>query len=102
MRKILKDFRERVGIGALYYEVPAHSNSIFYSLGGITLVSIIILFASGIILSQFYNPTPEQANRSVHYIAETLLLGWFVRGIHFWAVQVVTVRSEERRVGKEG
>lgn len=91
MRKILKDFGERVGIRAFYYEVPAHSNSIFYSLGGITMVSIIILFISGIILSQFYNPALEQANRSVHYIAENLLLGWFVRGIHFWAVQVVTV-----------
>ncbi|HJO57860.1 MAG TPA: cytochrome bc complex cytochrome b subunit, partial [Nitrospinaceae bacterium] len=65
LQKILK---ERLGIHLLDYEVPDHSNSIKYSLGGMTMTSFGVLVISGILLAQFFNPTPERANSSVHFL----------------------------------
>lgn len=91
MKNIIPLFLNRVGWEKLSYPVPSHANTFAYSLGGITLIGFSILIASGIILAQFYNPSPGEANQSVHYIAEQVYLGWYVRGLHFWSMQLVTV-----------
>ncbi|MBT5985655.1 MAG: cytochrome bc complex cytochrome b subunit, partial [Nitrospina sp.] len=58
-----QDFlKQRLGLHLLKYEIPEHSNSIKYSLGGMTMTSFGVLIASGILLAQFFNPTPERAN----------------------------------------
>jgi len=88
LQKILK---ERLGIHLLDYEVPDHSNSIKYSLGGMTITSFGVLVISGILLAQFFNPTPERANSSVHFLMDQVYMGWFLRGIHFWAGEILTV-----------
>lgn len=83
--------KESLGINSFHYQIPSHGNKIPYTLGGITLISLTILFISGFILTQFYNPAISDANRSILYIKDDVYLGWFVRGIHYWAVQVITV-----------
>ena len=88
LTKILED---RLGLHLLEYDIPEHSNSIKYSLGGMTLSSFGILVISGILLSQFFIPDPERANRSLHYLVDQVYLGWYLRGIHFWAGEVLTV-----------
>ena len=65
--KILED---RLGLHLLAYDIPAHANSIKYSLGGMTLSSFGVLVISGILLSQFFIPDPERANRSLHYLVD--------------------------------
>ena len=82
LREILK---ERLGCHLLEYEVPEHANTVKYSLGGITITSLGVLIVSGILLSQFYHPIPERANSSIHFLMDQVYLGWFLRGIHFWA-----------------
>lgn len=42
---------DRLGIGGLRYPVPAHANSLAFTLGGITLVSFLLLVITGIYLS---------------------------------------------------
>ena len=91
MKTLFKLFLERIGWKNLSYPVPAHSNTLAYSLGGITLIGFFILIASGIFLAQYYNPSPEEANQSVNYIAKNVYLGWFIRGLHFWSAQLVIV-----------
>ena len=88
---MLENYKNSLGINSFHYQVPSHGNKIPYTLGGITLISLIILFISGFILTQFYNPAVSDANRSILYIKDNLYLGWFVRGIHYWAVQIITV-----------
>ena len=88
LTKILQD---RLGLQLLDYDIPEHSNSIKYSLGGMTLSAFTILAVSGILLAQFFVPDPERANRSLHYLVDQVYLGWFLRGIHFWAAEVLTV-----------
>ncbi len=71
--------------------MPSHANTLAYSLGGITLSGFCILVLTGIFLAQYYNPSVEEANQSVHYIDNRVYLGWFIRGLHFWSMQIVFV-----------
>jgi quinol-cytochrome oxidoreductase complex cytochrome b subunit len=82
-----RSWQEVAGIDALNYPVPAHANTIWYSLGGITLCSLIIAFLSGAVLTQFYNPTPAAAHDSVRFMSEAPLVG-LVRGIHYWSANI--------------
>lgn len=88
---IREELKDRLGIRTLEYEIPEHANTIGYSLGGMTLSALIILFASGTLLAQFFVPDPARANSSLHYLVDQVYLGWFLRGIHFWAAEVLTV-----------
>ncbi len=56
-----------------------------------TLSAFTVLALSGILLAQFFVPGPERANQSLHYLIDQVYLGWFLRGIHFWAGEVLTV-----------
>ena len=91
MNKLKNLLKQRLGLDTLKYEIPEHSNSIKYSLGGMTMTSFGVLVISGILLAQFFNPTPERANSSVHFLMDQVYLGWFLRGIHFWAGEILTI-----------
>ncbi len=82
---------ERLGLSALRYPVPRHANTLAWTLGGLTLASLLLLIATGILLAQFYTPTPEAARESVLHIETELTLGSFLRGIHIWAAQAMFV-----------
>jgi quinol-cytochrome oxidoreductase complex cytochrome b subunit len=84
---------DRMGISALAYPVPEHANRFAWSLGGITAVSFVVLIATGIILAQFYAPSPELANASIRSIETTVWGGSFIRGIHFWSAQAMYVAA---------
>ncbi|MBI5749227.1 MAG: cytochrome b N-terminal domain-containing protein [Nitrospinae bacterium] len=89
----IDNIKKSLGISAVHYQIPSYVNRLPYILGGITLISLIILFVSGIILTQFYNPVVSDANRSIVSIKNEVYLGWFVRGIHYWAMNVVIVTA---------
>lgn len=80
---------ERLGLSELTYPVPRHSNTLAYSLGGISLIGFLVLLFSGILLAQYYNPLPQFANDSVRAIMEGVRFQRIVRGVHYWAAQVM-------------
>ncbi len=84
---------DRLGIGGLRYPVPAHANKLAFTLGGITLGSLVLLIITGIYLAQFYDPTPAEAHASVDYIITEVFLGALVRSVHYWlsAAFVITL-----------
>ena len=84
---------ERLGLGALRYNIPAHANTFWYTLGGITLVGILVLVATGIWLAQYYNPDPAAARESVIYIQNVAPLGDVIRGIHVWTAYLVVITA---------
>jgi ubiquinol-cytochrome c reductase cytochrome b subunit len=90
-RRFVTAVDERLGIDAVRYPVPAHANKIAYSLGGLTAVSLLILIVTGIILGQYYNPEPANANESVRHIVNDVYLGRYVRGVHFWTAEAMYV-----------
>lgn len=90
-RRIVAAVDERLGIDALRYPVPEHANNLAWSLGGVTLATLGILIVTGVLLTQWYNPTPEVANASVRDIVLNVYLGRFIRSLHYWASQAMYV-----------
>ena len=76
-------------LSRLSFPVPAHSNRLGYTLGGITLMGFLILFATGLFLTQFFNPRPERAIQSIHYLTEKVAGGRWIRSFHYWTAQAV-------------
>lgn len=89
-RRALAAVDERLGIDALRYPIPEHANNLGWSLGGLTLVSFLVLIVTGIYLAQFYNPIPEAANHSIRDL-DGVWLGSFTRSLHYWAAQAMYV-----------
>lgn len=90
-RRVWRVIDERTHLSALAYPVPRHANRLPYILGGISVVGIVVLFATGIWLGQFYNPDPTHAHDSMHYIVEQAPLGKIVRGIHVWSANILLI-----------
>lgn len=84
---------ERLGLDALHYEVPAHANTIFYTLGGITLGGILVLLITGVYMTQFYHPAPSEARDSVIFLMTRVSFGGFVRSVHYWTANIVIVST---------
>lgn len=82
---------ERLKLSDFTYPVPRHANTVAYSLGGISLIGFIVLIVSGILLAQYYDPVPQLANDSVRAITQGVHFARILRGIHYWAAQVVMV-----------
>ena len=91
LERVWRWIDERLGLEDLSYPVPAHANSVLYTLGGITLFGIMILIATGVYLTQFYHPHPTEARQSVEYIITTARLGDFFRSLHFWMANLVMI-----------
>ncbi|MGG5254166.1 cytochrome b N-terminal domain-containing protein [Neobacillus sp. SM06] len=90
-KRFVEAFLERFGIDALNYEVPSHANTLPFTLGGITAVSLVLTIISGIILAMWYAPVPENANVSIRSIMETVFLGSVIRGIHYWSASLTLI-----------
>lgn len=90
-RRAMDALDERLGIKGLQYPVPEHANKLAYSLGGLSLITFLILVVTGIFLTQYYNPDPVRAHESVAHIIRGVTLGRFIRGIHYWAAMTMIV-----------
>jgi quinol-cytochrome oxidoreductase complex cytochrome b subunit len=65
--------------------VPIHATNYIYCFGGIAFILFLILLVTGILLSVYYQPTPEGAYQSVLRISTQVQFGWWIRSIHKWA-----------------
>jgi ubiquinol-cytochrome c reductase cytochrome b subunit len=50
-----------------------------------------VLALTGLILMTAYAPAPQSAWASVHYVQYLMAGGWIIRGLHFWAAQLLFV-----------
>lgn len=76
---------ERLGLKGLDYEVPARANRLDFMLGATTLVALVVLAVTGIVLTQYYNPTPLDAHGSIRYMITELPLVGYLRDVHIWS-----------------
>jgi len=58
-------------------------------LGGMSLVLMTLLMASGIVLMLAYEPSPEYAHLSLVSLQEATLFGAFIRAIHHWSANIL-------------
>ncbi|RIV22036.1 cytochrome b6 [Alicyclobacillaceae bacterium I2511] len=102
LRKVYDWIDERISVTPLWrdvaqHEVPAHVNptkklsAFMYCFGGLTFLTIVTQFLSGIFLAMFYTPDIKNAWYSVNYITNDVLLGNVVRGMHFWGASLVII-----------
>jgi quinol-cytochrome oxidoreductase complex cytochrome b subunit len=87
-------FFERLGLEAAaavaaHKRVPVHRSSVFYFLGGMALFLFGIQVITGILLSLFYKPSPDQAFESVRAIVTEVDFGWLFRSIHSWSANLL-------------
>lgn len=83
--------RERLALHGLDYPIAPSANRLAYMLGGLTLFGILLLIVTGILLDQYYNPTPLAAHDSIVYIMTRVPLGNWIRGLHYWGASIVLV-----------
>lgn len=81
---------ERLKINALIEymgekQVPSHSHSIFYYLGGLTLFLFLVQVCTGILLLMYYRPGADSAYESVRFIISEVTFGWLIRSLHSWS-----------------
>lgn len=81
LRRALDVIDDRLGVKGLRYAVPEHANNLGWSLGGLTAVSLVVLIVTGVVLTQYFNPIPEEANASVRRIVTDVWAGELVRGV---------------------
>jgi quinol-cytochrome oxidoreductase complex cytochrome b subunit len=60
-----------------------------FGLGGISLYMFVILLITGALELFYYVPSPEEANATVQQLTYLVPFGWLVRGLHYWAAQVL-------------
>jgi quinol-cytochrome oxidoreductase complex cytochrome b subunit len=60
-----------------------------FGLGGMSLVLVLLLFATGILMMFVYEPSPGAAYDSVLTLQDDVLFGRLVRNVHHWSANVL-------------
>ena len=81
---------------AMYQRVPNYANAFYYCFGGMVFILIALQLLTGIFLAFYYVPdaagSPAAAYTSVKdVIMNQVYLGWLMRGVHFWAANLLVV-----------
>jgi len=81
----------RLALGALDYPIPARANRLDFMLGALTLAALTVLAVTGIVLTQFFNPSPLDAHSSVQAIITTMPLVSYLRDVHAWSASAAVI-----------
>ena len=86
--------QERLGLEDLQRlarkkRVPIHGSTHFYYFGGMALFLFMIQIVTGILLSLYYKPSPDQAFESVQAIMTEVDFGWLIRSAHSWSANLL-------------
>lgn len=72
-------------------KIPKREGSFFYTfgLGGISVFLFLILIVTGMLEVFYYIPSEADANRSLQVITYLIPYGNLIRGLHYWAGQML-------------
>jgi quinol-cytochrome oxidoreductase complex cytochrome b subunit len=71
--------------------VPGHLKRWWWCLGGTPAYLFIVQAITGVLLTFYYVPTPEQAYESVAQITNEVRFGWYIRSLHKWSANLMIV-----------
>jgi len=74
----------------LYENIPGGSRW-RYVWGSTLMFALMVQFITGVVLWMAYSPSTQTAWESVYYIQYEMTGGWFLRGIHHWMAQIMTI-----------
>ena len=92
--KVLTWLDERLGLIQLYEVIldrKLPKVNWAFTLGSATLFLVIVQGVTGIFLTAYYVPHPDQAYDSINYIMKEVNFGWLIRGIHHWGATLMVV-----------
>jgi quinol-cytochrome oxidoreductase complex cytochrome b subunit len=75
---------------ALRYRLPAYAGW-RHAFGGITYLLFIVLVVTGVLLSFYYRPSPQEAYPSVQHIVSDIPFGWLIRDLHVWSASLIVI-----------
>ena len=81
---------KKIAHEALYENVPGGARW-RYVWGSTLSFALVIQFITGIFLWMAYSPGSQTAWESVYYIQNEMVGGWFLRGLHHFTAQAMTV-----------
>lgn len=68
--------------------VPVHKHSVWYYLGGIALVLVLVQIFTGGLLMVYYVPELDSAHASILKLNSQVNFGWFIRSLHSWGANL--------------
>jgi quinol-cytochrome oxidoreductase complex cytochrome b subunit len=83
---------ERLGLKSIYDTVldrKVPKVNWWFTLGSASLFLFLIQGVTGIMLTAYYVPSPENAYDSIQYIMNGVAFGWLIRGIHHWGASLM-------------
>jgi len=92
--KVLNWLDERLGIVKIYEVVlnrKVPKVNWWFTLGSASLFLFAIQGLTGIFLTVYYVPTPENAYNSIQFIMNGVAFGWLMRGIHHWGATLMVL-----------
>jgi quinol-cytochrome oxidoreductase complex cytochrome b subunit len=75
---------------ALNYRLAPHVGW-RHALGGITYLLLMVLVATGVLLSLYYRPSAQEAYSSIQHIVSETPFGWLIRDLHVWSASLLVV-----------
>ncbi len=85
---------ERLGLTGIYSAVLDRKTpkvNWWFTLGSATLFLGIVQGVTGILLTAYYVPHPDQAYSSINYIMTEVSFGWLIRGVHHWGASLLVI-----------
>jgi quinol-cytochrome oxidoreductase complex cytochrome b subunit len=61
------------------------------TLGTLCVLLFVVQAVTGILLAMYYNPSPDKAYESIHYIMNDVYMGRVLHGIHHWSAGAMVI-----------
>ena len=94
IRRSLTWMDERIGMTPFYSAVldrKVPKVNWAFTLGSASLFLAVTQGITGIFLTVYYVPHPDQAYESIQYIMNGVAFGWLIRGIHHWGATLMVI-----------
>ena len=62
-----------------------------WGLGGMAVVLVCLLFATGVMLKFSYQPVPDRAYESIVHLQDDVFFGQLIRNIHHWSANLLLI-----------
>jgi quinol-cytochrome oxidoreductase complex cytochrome b subunit len=92
--RVFRWMDERLGLTGIYRTVldrKVPKVNWAFTLGSATLFLVVLQVATGVFLTVYYVPHPDQAYDSINYIMNDVPFGWLIRGLHHWGATLMVI-----------
>lgn len=72
-------------------KIPVHMKHWLFAMGTTPFILFPIQIITGLMLAFYFVPSPDLAYESVRFITEEVRMGFWVRGIHHWAANLMVI-----------